>query len=254
MHNMNYTARSLTAKPFFWLLLVSPLLLGLGSCRHFFGKRVRGDGNIKTEERPVGKFKEVEVSGAAKVMVTQSDHSSVKIEGDENLLPYIEVFQEGDKIYVKDKPGFNLQPSGELLVYVTSPVFSNISASGACDIIGQNKISNSEDLTLHVSGAGDIKMEVDAPRLAAEVSGSGSINLRGKTKDAELELTGAGHAHCYDLLSENTKVDITGAGSAEVYASVKLRADVSGAGNVNYKGNAEVSQRVSGAGSVNKVN
>jgi hypothetical protein len=202
----------------------------------------------------VNTFKEVEVSGAAKVMVTQNDKASVKLEGDENLLQYIEVFQEGDKIYIKDKPGFNLQPSGDLLVYVSAPVFSKISASGACDIIGQNKISNSEDLSLHVSGAGDIKMEVDAPRLAAEVSGSGSINLKGQTKDVELELTGAGHAHCYDLLAENTKVDITGAGSAEVYASVKLTADVSGAGNVNYKGNAEVNQRVSGAGSVNKVN
>jgi hypothetical protein len=49
-------------------------------------------------------------------------------------------------------------------------------------------------------------------------------------------------------------VAISGAGSAEVYASVKLDATVSGAGNVNYKGNAsEVNQHVSGAGSVKKV-
>lgn len=250
---MNYTARFRNLRPFFWMLLAAPLLLGLGSCRHFFGKRVHGNGNIKTEEKTVGSFKQVEVSGAAKVLVTQGDKSSVRIECDENLLPYIEVFQEGDKVYVKDKPGFNIDPSGDLLVYVTSPTFSYISASGACDILGQNKIT-SEDLSLHVSGAGDIKMEVDAPKLAAEVSGSGSINLKGQTKDVELELTGAGHAHCYDLLAENTKVDITGAGSAEVYASVKLKADVSGAGSVNYKGNAQVSQSVSGAGSVNKVN
>jgi len=31
-------------------------------------------------------------------------------------------------------------------------------------------------------------------------------------------------------------VDISGAGTAEVYASVKLDAQVSGAGDVNYKG------------------
>jgi hypothetical protein len=251
---MNYTACTRNVKNNAWILLALPLLSGLGSCRHFFGKRIRGDGNIKTEERSVNNFKEVEVSGAAKVMVSQNDKASVKLEGDANLLQYIEVFQEGDKIYIKDKPGFNLEPSGDLIVYVSAPVFSNISASGACDIIGQSKITNSENLSLHVSGAGDIKMEVDAPRLAAEVSGSGSINLKGQAKDVDLELTGAGHAHCYELMAENTKVDITGAGSAEVYASVKLTADVSGAGNVNYKGNAEVNQSVSGAGSVNKVN
>jgi len=148
-----------------------------------------------------------------------------------------------------------LIPSGDLKVYVSAPVFNNIDASGACDIIGQTKISNPEDLSLHVSGAGDIQMEVDAPKLKAEVSGSGSINLKGQTKDVDLDLTGAGHAHCYELLAENTKVEISGAGSAEVYASVKLDAEVSGAGSVSYKGNAsDVNQHVSGAGSVKRVN
>ena len=240
-------------RKYVWIALALPLILG--SCRHFLGKRVRGDGNIRTEDRSVSSFKNVDVSGAAKVYVSQNQHSSVKIEGDENLLPYIEVIQEGDKIRVREKPGFHLIPSGDLKVYVSAPVFNNIDASGACDIIGQTKISNPEDLSLHVSGAGDIQMEVDAPKLKAEVSGSGSINLKGQTKDVDLDLTGAGHAHCYELLAENTKVEISGAGSAEVYASVKLDAEVSGAGSVSYKGNAsDVNQHVSGAGSVKRVN
>ncbi len=68
-------------------------------------------------------------------------------------------------------------------------------------------------------------------------------------------LAAPGSAHCYDLLSENARVDITGAGSAEVYASVKLDAQVSGAGSVNYKGNpTNVKQEVSGAGSVSRAN
>jgi hypothetical protein len=235
-----------------WLLLALPLLLA--SCQGIFGKRVHGDGNIKTEDRPVSDFKNVDVSGAAKVLVSQGDHPSVKIEGDENLLPYMEVNQIGNKIEVREKPGFNLAPTTDIKVYVTAPIFNDIDASGACDIIGQTKISNPEDLAMYVSGAGDIRMEVDAPRLKAEVSGSGSIYLKGTTKDVYLDLTGAGHAHCYELLSENTKVDISGAGSAEVYASVKLEAEVSGAGNVKYKGNAtDVKQDVSGAGSVQKA-
>ena len=235
-----------------WIALALPVILG--SCRHFLGKRVRGNGEIRTEERSVNNFKSVEVSGAAKVYVSQGSPAGVKIEGDANLLEYIEVTQEGDKIIVRERPGFNLVPTGDLNVYVKAPEYSKISASGACDIIGQNKISNSEDLALHVSGAGDIHMEVDAPSLSAKVSGSGSIDLKGETKDVDLELSGAGHAHCYNLLSENTRVDISGAGSAEVYASVKLDAQVSGAGNVVYKGNAtSVSQHVSGAGSVKKL-
>jgi hypothetical protein len=236
-----------------YLLIVLAFTVALGSCHDFMGKRVRGNGNIRTEDRTVGSFKNVEVSGAAKVLISLGDQHTVKVEGDDNLLQYIEVSQDGDRVTVREKPGYNLRPSGDIRVYVTSPTYNKISASGACDIIGQNKITT-DDLQLHVSGAGDIKMEVDAPQLSAEVSGSGNINLKGQTRNVDLELTGAGHAHCYDLQAENTKVDITGAGSAEVYASVKLDATVSGAGDVHYKGNAAtVNQNVSGAGSVKKV-
>src|SRR5882724_6871625 len=240
-----------------YLFAALSLTLVLGSCRHFMGKRVRGNGNIKTEDRSVGNFKNVEVSGAINVYVSQGQDGqhTFKIEGDENLLPFVELSQEGDRLIVQTRRGFNLEPSGDMKIYVSTPVYNNIEVSGACNIIGESKITNPEDLKLHVSGAGDIKMEVDAPRVKAEISGGGSINLKGQTKDTDLELSGAGDAHCYDLLAENTRVEISGAGSAEVYASVKLDATVSGAGSVSYKGNAgQVSQHVSGAGSVSKAN
>jgi hypothetical protein len=227
-------------------------ILGLTSC-HFFGKRVKGNGIIKTEERPVSAFKQVEANGDIKLFVTQGDLKPVKIEGDENILRYIEVTQDGDRIIIQTKHGITIHPSGDLNVYVTSPTFKSIEVSGASDIIGQNKVTSADELSLQASGAGDIKMEVDAPKINAGISGSGSVNLKGQAKDLDIDLTGAGHAYCYDLLAENTKVEISGAGSADVYASIKLNASVSGAGNINYKGNASVSQQISGAGSVNKT-
>jgi hypothetical protein len=250
---ISLAAKSSKMKKICLFLSVATFLLS--SCHHFWEKRVRGNGNIKTEEHTVSAFKNVEVGGAMKVFVSQGALQPVKLEGDENLLKYIEVAQEGDRIIVKSRFGYNLIPTGDMRIYVTSPVYHDIEVSGACDIIGQNKITNPENLKLGASGSGDIKMDVDAPRLDAEISGSGSIDLRGQTKDVDLELSGAGHAHCYDLLAENAKVDISGVGSVEVYASVKLDAQVSGAGNVTYKGNAtNVSQHVSGVGSVNKAN
>jgi hypothetical protein len=239
-------------RKYIWMLLILPVFLG--SCRYMWGKRIRGNGVIKTEERAVSSFKNVEVSGAINVYVSQGESKTVKLEGDENLLQYIEVEQEGDELKVRERPGFNLKPSSDLRIYVTATVYNHIKVSGACDIIGQGKINNAEDLELHASGASHIKMEVDAPKITSEVSGSGTIDLKGQTKDVDLEISGAGRMHCFDMLSENTKVRISGAGSAEVYASVNLEAHVSGAGSVSYKGNAtSVSQHVSGAGSVSKV-
>ena len=239
-------------KNLFFLLMI--VALTATSCNYIMGKRVKGNGNIKTTEHPVGSFKNVEVSGAIDLYVAQGDTKPVKIETDENLLQYIEVVQEGNRIVVKSRDGINLQPTSKIKVYVTSPVYNDIDVSGASNITGQTRIVNTENIKLDVSGAGDINMDVDAPAINAEVSGAGSVNLKGQTKTFDLTLTGAAKARCYELLSENTKVDISGAGEADVFASVKLDAQVSGAGNVTYKGGAtNVAQQVSGDGSVKKA-
>jgi hypothetical protein len=237
------------------LWIFAALSFGFGSCRNFFGKRITGNGVHKSEERAVSSFKNVEVSGSINVYISQGDFKPIRIEGDENLLPYIEVREEGDHLIVRNKPGYNINPTEDMRVYVTAPVYSTIEVSGSGDMNGQTKIVNPENLELQASGAGNIKMDVDAPKISAEVDGSGNIDLKGETKEAELTISGAGHAHCYDLLSESTTISISGAGSAEVFASVKLDAEVSGAGNVSYKGNAaNVVQHVSGVGSVSKAN
>jgi hypothetical protein len=237
-------------RKYYLFLLIA--CMALFSCR-FMGKRIHGNGVMKTVEKPVSAFKNVEANGDIKLIVTQGDLKPVKLEGDENILQYIEVIQDGDRITIQTKEGYNLSPSGDLNVYVTSPTYKSIEVSGSSDIIGQNKITSNDELSLEASGAGEIKMELDAPKVTAGISGSGSIDLKGQTKDFSVDLTGAAHANCYELLTENTTVTISGAGSAQVYASVKLNAEVSGAGNVHYKGNASVSQSISGAGSVEKT-
>jgi len=235
-----------------WLLLAMPLFLA--SCDGIGGKRVHGDGNVKTDDRSVSSFKTIELRIAADVYLTEGDHAGIKIEGDDNLLQFVEVEQHGDAVEVRSKQGFNLVSSNGLKVYVTTPVVEKIEASCACNIESQTKITSPDGLEVHFSGAGNIPLDVNAPRVDARLSGAGNIYLKGQTKDVKLNLSGAGNAHCYDLLAENTDVSISGFGSAEVYASVKLSASVSGAGNVDYKGNAtDVEQHVSGAGGVHKA-
>jgi hypothetical protein len=236
-----------------YLWILAALTFVLGSCRHW-GKRVRGNGHMKTEDRTVSSFKNVEVSGSTDVYVSQGDEHSIKIEGDENLLPYIEVSQEGDRVIIRNKPGYDLHSTGDMRIYVTAPVFNKLESSGAGNIIGQNKITNPEDMEIDLSGAGNIKMELDAPRVKADISGAGSVHLTGQTKNVEITLSGAGSTHCYDLLAETANVTVSGVGSAEIYASVKLDAEVNGVGSIDYKGNpGSVNQHVSGIGSINKV-
>lgn len=232
------------------LLLVSMMVLG--SCQDFFGRKIRGNGHIKTESRTTDAFNGVRVSGAIDVYVRQDSIRAVRVEADENLQQYVEVGTDGNMLEIHPRHGINLRPTRSIRVYVSGPDLSRFNASGACDIIGENKITSPGDLRVSLSGACDAKLEINAPRADISISGAGSVTLKGETRDLRVDGSGSTDIKCFELMAENVNVDISGAGNAEVFASVKLDVEVSGAADVRYKGNATVNQRVSGAGSVKK--
>jgi len=168
------------------------------------------------------------------------------------LLPYIETREEGGTLYIDMKENFNLKPTGAIKVFVSGSGFRKFSASGACDLYTQNLVSNTESISIDLSGSCDAEMELNAPRVKAGLSGSGSIKLRGQTKDLELDGTGSTSLKCVDMMAENVNVDITGSGRAEVFASLKLDVEVAGSGSVKYKGSPSINQHVTGSGSVKK--
>jgi Putative auto-transporter adhesin, head GIN domain len=239
-------------KKFLPFLLVAVLAVA-ASCQNVFRDKIKGNGNIKIESRTAGIFSSVDVSGNIDLYVKQDSACNVKVEADENLMNYIMIRTEGDLLVIEPKDGYNLSGSKHIKVYVSSPVFKKLEASGACDIIGENKITSDEMISIDLSGASDAKLELKTPKVQAELSGAGSVELRGETKDFSVGGSGSSDIKCMELMAENVSIDISGAGDAEVFASIKLDVEVSGAGNVKYKGNATVNKSISGAGSVKKV-
>ncbi|GAA4746821.1 hypothetical protein GCM10023229_28670 [Flavisolibacter ginsenosidimutans] len=96
-------------------------------------------------------------------------------------------------------------------------------------------------------------MQVSVPKVSAHVSGSGDVFLKGTSKEFEGSISGSGSIKAFDLSTDDTKLDLSGAADAEVTANQKLDVHVSGSGDVKYKGAASVSQEISGSGSVKKV-
>lgn len=246
----------LTTKPFnmkrhsIFFILFSVLLV---SCRFTNGKRIHGNGNIKTETRTTGTFSNVHVTSNINVYVKQDSVIAVRIETDENLLEYIHIKVDGSTLEIEEEDGYNLRSKKGIKVYVSGPLFKQFKASGACNIFSENQIKSNDPIVIKLSGACDVNMDIDAPEIGVNLSGAGTIALRGQTKDLKIDGSGATKIKCFDLATENTDIEMSGAGNAEVFASVKLNVKVSGAADVKYKGNAEVNQKVSGAGSVKKV-
>ncbi len=215
--------------------------------------KIRGNGVIKTETRKTGDFNSVEVSGSMDLFVKQDSVYSVRIETDENLMEHITVSTEGNKLVIEPRDNDNLSGTKGVRIYVSSPQFEKLEATGASNITSEGILTTSSGISIDLTGASDASIEVNTPKIDAEMTGASSIRLKGQTKDLSIQGTGASHAKCFDLMTENAEVEVTGASSAEVFASVKLSASASGASHVRYKGNASVSQSSSGAGSVNKA-
>jgi hypothetical protein len=154
---------------------------------------------------------------------------------------------------IREEKGFDLRSARGIKVSVSGPSFKHFAASGACDIYSENKISSSNEISISVTGASSIKMELNAPKVKAELTGASHAELKGETKTFSADGTGACGIKCFELMAEETDVEVSGASHAEVFASVKLDAHASGASSIKYKGNATVTQEASGASSVHKA-
>jgi len=226
----------------------------LSSCHYFGGKHVDGNGNIVTRDHTVGPFQRVEVGGAMHVYVKQdSSQGPVKVETDENLQDLIEIRETNGVLYISPVNNYNLDPSKELKVYVTTTQFRGLGVSGASHLHSENKLTSSETMDIDLSGASEIKLDIKAPRINSEISGASTVVLTGETKDFNASGSGASNYKCFDLMTENTTVDISGACNADVFASVKLDVQASGASGVKYRGAAALTQDLSGASGIKKV-
>ncbi len=195
----------------------------------------------------------MDVSGNISVYVKQDSLSAIKVEADENLMEYIEISVDGNTLYIKPRRGTNLRSSGGIKVYVSNPSYANFEASGACDIYGENKITSDAAIGIELAGASSVEMELRSPAVDADLSGASDVTLKGETKKIHAHGSGASSIKCFELMTEEADISLSGASHAKVFASVKLQADASGASGVEYKGNPSVSKETRGASSIKKV-
>jgi hypothetical protein len=222
------------------------------SCYNPFAKTVRGNGTIKTDERTVQSFDKIKCSGSYDVELTQGNSSTVKIETDENLLPYIETKVNGDELVIRTEDDVNIRSSDKIKIYITTPKLEGFKLSGSGNIKTTNKFTGGDHLDLNIAGSGDIHFDVNTPKINSSISGSGDIYLTGETRDSRIDIAGSGNYHADDLKSENATIKIAGSGDAWLFVDDQLDINIAGIGNVYYKGNALVKQKIAGTGRIEK--
>lgn len=211
---------------------------------------IQGNGNIKKESREIGDFTEISISGAYKVYLRQGVKCQLEIEADDNLFDHIITKNEGERLTIfSDEP---IHGSKAVALYITVDDIDEIDISGAVELHSKSMI-NTQKLSIDLSGAGELELELETGELDIDLSGGTETQLTGWAERASIDISGAGELKAIDLETDYLDISISGAGSATVFVNKELNAEISGAGSVEYKGNPSVSKDISGAGSISSI-
>jgi len=192
------------------------------------GAMIYGSGRIKTEVRQVENFTSIRLSVPATLSIERTGEASLKVTAEDNLLPLLES-------EVKDGT-LRLSIAGRNSFTGKIPVF---------------EVTVSDLRVLQLEGSGVVKAsKLDGGALSLTVTGSGEINLAGRSDLFTVAISGSGSVDAAELQTKRAKVGVTGSGDVVVNARDELDATVTGSGTVEYMGSPKLSTSISGSGSV----
>ena len=236
-------------------LLCLSLLIGFTASAQW-GKKIRGNGDMVTEERQLGPYSEMSVSGWFDVELVDGKEGDLTLYGESNLLEYLETEVKGGNLTIKTRSGYRLQPSswksGGIRITVPVEDIGGLYMSGSGDIQGKTRLK-AASMELVMSGSGDMQLSVDADSMDVTLSGSGDIDLQGSCGTLEVRVSGSGDVSAFGLEARDVEAMVSGSADIQVTATGSLRARVSGSGDITYRGNPEkIDSKTSGSGDVTK--
>ena len=190
---------------------------------------VRGNGHIKTEERPITAFANVDASGTFEIE-WQSGSPSLRITTDENLLRYIDNDISGDTLHLRTRD--HVWPTHGIKVVISSPTRTG------------GKMRGAVKLTVK---------QLSGPTFALESKGAAEVVLDGSIDRLLVDMTGASQLAADGLQAKTAEISTTGAGDADVSVTDTLKVVITGAGKVTYSGNPPtIEKQITGAGSIRR--
>ena len=213
---------------------------------------LRGSGIKLTESRKVADFSQIEVCDGVNLEVKKGV-TSLTIEGDDNIVPLYSTEVVGGTLRIHRTSRESLNPRKELIVRVSTPSLSHLSASGGVHVSLVDVAAPKFEADL--SGG----VELSAPRLALEsldLEASGGVNvaMSGKAHTARFNLSGGVEVKAKGLEVDEVAVDASGGCALEVTAKASITGEASGGVGLTVHGNPPKSGvRTSGGADVTFV-
>ena len=269
-------------------LLVSSLACGPAS----FGV-VRGSGRIETETHALDNVTGVELASFGDLTIEIGDKEELRIEAEDNLLPYFEITESGGQVRIGTRNNIALRPTKPVRFYLTVQALDTIVLSGSGNVTAPDleaksiavTISGSGNvdlgdlaattITLKISGSGNLRAadcvaagvdvripgsgDVDFDGLKADtldvsIPGSGQLDIAdGDVVQQTIAINGSGDYRARNVESDVAEVDIYGSGSVTLWANESLGIRIAGSGDVAYAGRPSIDQTIVGSGNITRL-
>lgn len=219
-------------------ILLALLVSNSANAQDWWGKskKIKGNGNVVTIKRTTQDYDGVSVGGSFDVILVKGKEGNITIEGEENIIPYIETEVSGNTLKVKYEKNINIKTTKRLTVTITYEDIDMVSLGGSGNISGKG-IIKAKDLKVSLGGSGNIILEIDANEVSSNIGGSGNIKLAGNSNEMTSSIAGSGSIKAYDLTTDTLIATIAGSGSIRTTVNNKIKAKVVGSGSIYYKGN-----------------
>lgn len=222
------------------------------SAQNWWGnsKKIKGNGNVVTVTRTTSDYDGVSAGGSFDVILIKGKEGKISIEGEENIIPYLETEVSGGTLKINYKKNTNIRTTKRFTVTVTFEELESVALGGSGNI-SSKKLIKSDDFNVSLGGSGNIELEVDSDTVKASIGGSGNIDLKGNTNELTCSIAGSGSIKAYDLQTDEITANVAGSGSIKTSVKNKIEAKLVGSGNIYYRGNpSKINSKSVGSGSI----
>jgi len=211
------------------LITLAVIIIIIFIIKHNLTKNnIQGSGNIISESRELNNFTSIILLGSIDVNIKTSESNNCVVVADDNLIPYIKTEVVNNKLNISLNESYSSEE--KLVVNINTPNYDEVSLSGSGNINILDFKNN--NLSLNISGSGNITGNGEVETLVVKINGSG--NLMSK-----------------EIKSKSATITINGSGVGKVFASDSISAKINGSGNIKYFGNPEnVDSIINGSGDI----
>ena len=207
--------------------------------------------DANAQQRSVGSFTGIQVSGAIDVYVNQSKESAVAVsaantEMRDNIITEV----RGNTLYISFKGSWTSgwkDPKAKAYISISTLEMLDISGASNLNLVGAVK---GDDLLVKLSGASDMKGDIQYNNARFVLTGASDSKLTGKVGRIKIQISGASDCKCYDLIADIAEINASGASDVQINVQQEISVQASGASSVNYKGSPQLkTAKVEGASS-----